>query len=179
MDAKAVLSFWFDEIESKMWWQKDEAFDRLIEGRFSSLHKAATQGELFHWRSTAEGRLAEVIVLDQFSRNIYRDEAGAFAFDSLALVLAQEAIALGADKQLSSIQCSFLYLPFMHSESLLIHEQALTLYNQKGLESNLDFELKHKVIIERFGRYPHRNVILGRDSSQAELDFLQQPGSSF
>ncbi len=179
MDAKAVLSFWFDEIESKMWWQKDEAFDRLIESRFASVHKAASQGELFHWRSTAEGRLAEIIVLDQFSRNIYRDKVGAFASDSLALVLAQEAITQGADKQLSAVQCSFLYMPFMHSESLPIHEQAVKLYSQKGLESNLDFELKHKAIIERFGRYPHRNIILDRDSSQAELDFLQQPGSSF
>ncbi len=97
----------------------------------------------------------------------------------MALVLAQEAVALGEDMKLSEEQRSFLYMPYMHSESLVVHEEAVRLFKQSGLENNLDFEYRHKVIIERFGRYPHRNKILGRQSSEEELEFLTQPGSSF
>lgn len=174
-----VLKFWFEEIEPVQWWVKDTAFDQLITERFGDLHQQAAACELWQWRETPEGRLAEVIVLDQFSRNMYRDTPQAFASDPMALTLAQEAIAAGADKALSPIQRSFLYMPFMHSESLAIHEVAEQLYKANGEQSNYEFEIKHKTIIEQFGRYPHRNAILGRESTEAEMEFLRQPGSSF
>lgn len=179
MEFSSVINFWFKEIEPAKWWVKDTAFDQVIINRFKELHHQAVQGELAHWRSCAQGRLAEIIVLDQFSRNMYRDKAEAFSSDSIALVLAQEAISLGLDKQLSAIERSFLYMPYMHSESRLIHQDAVKLYQVNGLENNLDFELKHKVIIDKFGRYPHRNAILNRQSSEEEINFLQQPNSSF
>ncbi|KZX66633.1 hypothetical protein A3712_17075 [Vibrio sp. HI00D65] len=174
-----VLDFWFDELTPKDWFTGGEYIDALIKERFSDLHQAAIQGELFEWRQTAQGRLAEIIVLDQFSRNLGRNSHAAFAADSMALALAQEAVVGGFDHQLNQQQKSFLYMPYMHSESLLIHEQAVELFSQTGLENNLDFEFKHKVIIERFGRYPHRNEVLGRTSTPEEIEFLQQPGSSF
>ncbi|MEZ9764168.1 DUF924 family protein [Vibrio splendidus] len=174
-----VLEFWFDELTPKDWFAGGEEIDALIETRFSELHQIAIQGELFEWRQNAEGRLAEIIVLDQFSRNMGRNSPVAFLADPMALVLAQEAVAGGFDHQLNEQQKSFLYMPYMHSESLLMHEQAVLLFSQTGLENNLDFEFKHKVIIERFGRYPHRNEMLGRESTAEEIEFLQQPGSSF
>lgn len=179
MDWQQVIEFWFDEIDPKQHWIKDTSFDQLIADRFGTIHAAAAQGELFQWREHDQGRLAEIIVLDQFSRNIFRDQADAFSCDAQALVLAQEAIANGADQRLAASMRTFLYMPFMHSESLLIHEQAVKLFQQSGLEDNYQFELKHKEIIDRFGRYPHRNEILGRTSSPEELVFLTQPGSSF
>lgn len=179
MTADSILNFWFQEIDPAMWWKKDVEFDQTIRDRFSTVHQQATQGELQSWRVSSHGRLAEVIVLDQFSRNLFRDLPLSFAYDGMALVLAQEAIQLGADQELSSTEKAFLYLPFMHSESLSIHQQAVDLFKQPGLENNYDFELKHKRIIDRFGRYPHRNKILGRTSSEEELSFLQEPGSSF
>lgn len=174
-----VIQFWFTEIEPKSWWIKDEAFDLLIQQRFGKLHQQANAGELFGWRDSAEGSLAEIIILDQFSRNIFRNQAAAFASDPLALALAQTAIAKGFDKELPETKRSFLYLPFMHSESVFIHTIALQLYESLGLDRNLEFERRHKSIVDRFGRYPHRNVILGRVSTAEELTFLQQPGSSF
>lgn len=174
-----VLTFWFDELEPAQWWRKDEALDRRISERFSDVHAAAARCELFEWRRRDRGRLAEVIVLDQFSRNIFRDSAPAFACDPLALALAQEAVSNGADASLAPAEKSFMYLPFMHSESLAIHEIAVRLFRDGGLDHNLDFEFKHKAIIERFGRYPHRNEVLGRTSTAEEIEFLKQPGSSF
>lgn len=174
-----VLKFWFEKLTPQQWFAKSDELDSLIKVRFTELLKLASQCELFDWRQSAEGRLAEIIVLDQFSRNIYRDHAKAFAHDPLALALAQEAISVGADKLLSDQQKAFLYMPFMHSESRLVHEQAVKLFSQPGLEMNLDFELKHKAIIDEFGRYPHRNEILGRISTPEEMGFLKQPNSSF
>lgn len=118
-------------------------------------------------------------MLDQFSRNIYRDTPQAFENDAVALVLAQEAVAKGVDRQLAKVERSFLYMPYMHSESALIHEEALKLFTELGEPGNLDFERKHKAIIDRFGRYPHRNRILGRPSTPEELAFLRQPNSGF
>ena len=177
--VEEVLSFWFEEIDPESWWKKDPEFDRQIKQRFLRVHNQAINGELFEWRLTAHGALAEIIVLDQFSRNIYRDTARAFACDGMALVLSQEAISAEFDRELSAVENSFLFMPFMHSESALIHELAVTLYERIGIQNNLDFELKHKAIIDRFGRYPHRNEILGRESTPEEIAFLQQPGSSF
>ncbi len=178
-DFASVLRFWFDEIEPAQWWATEPAFDQVIRERFALVHHAATRGELSRWRLEPSGRLAEVIVLDQFSRNMYRGTALAFAADPIALVLAQEAIAGAHDTSLSQDQRIFLYMPFMHSESAVVHETAVQLFQALGLESNLNFELRHKAIIDRFGRYPHRNAALGRASSDEELRFLQQPGSSF
>ena len=174
-----VLAFWFEEIDDSKWWVKDEAFDREITERFSKTHAKAVKCELYEWRSSAKGRLAEIIVLDQFSRNMFRDTAEAFASDPLALALAQEAISVGADQELDARQKGFMYLPFMHSESGKIHEVALKLYTDYGNPYNLDFEIRHKNIIDRFGRYPHRNAILGRESTAEEVEFLKGPGSSF
>lgn len=174
-----ILDFWFSEIQPAQWWSKSDDFDRLIAARFGAVLQAAARCELYAWRATPAGRLAEVIVLDQFSRNINRGEAQAFANDALALGLAQEAVAAGADKGLLLAQRAFLYMPYMHSESAAIHALAVALFSQPGLEHNLDFELRHKAIIDRFGRYPHRNAVLGRASTAEEAAFLQTPGSSF
>lgn len=174
-----VISFWFAEIESAMWWKKDDTFDALLIEQFSGTHARASCCELYGWRQHPEGRLAEIIVLDQFSRNMFRDSALAFATDAMSLTLSQEAIACGADQALTPVQRSFLYMPFMHSESLEIHEVAVELFRKNGIQNNLDFEFSHKKIIERFGRYPHRNKILGRKSTAEELEFLRQPGSGF
>lgn len=179
MNAAAVLEFWFEEIDSKQWWAKDNDLDDIIRQRYEDLHRKAVRCELYDWRKTPEGRLAEIIVLDQFSRNIFRDRPESFAYDAQALALSQIAIDCGADEELNSNEKSFLYMPFMHSESLPIHEIAMELYAQKGLEFNYDFEKKHKAVIERFGRYPHRNAILGRVSTDEEIEYLKQPGSGF
>ncbi len=179
MQAQDILDFWFDPDHRSLWFAKSDEFDAKIRERFQTIHHQAIQAELWSWRKTAEGRLAEIIVLDQFSRNLYRDQPQAFAHDSMALMLAQEAISLQLDAQLSPDHRSFLYMPFMHSESKLIHEFALKLFQRLGNEINLSFEKKHKLIIDRFGRYPHRNAILGRSSSAEELEFLTQPNSSF
>jgi uncharacterized protein (DUF924 family) len=174
-----ILKFWFEEIEPSQWWKKDDEFDKALIARFSDIHARATRCELFDWRADPHGRLAEIIVLDQFSRNMYRGSPLAFANDALALALAQEAVSAGADAVLSPVQRSFLYMPYMHSESLKIHEIAVDLFRRNGIKGNLDFEMKHKAIIERFGRYPHRNSILGRTSTEEEIEFLKQPGSGF
>lgn len=179
IDYTNIISFWFTEIESKLWFKKDDAFDQLLREKYGELHHRAAQAELFTWRSSAEGRLAEIIVLDQFSRNMYRDSPKAFASDPLALALAQEAVSLGLDQQLEPQKRTFLYMPYMHSESLLVHDNALKLFTELGRENNLEFEKKHRAIIEKFGRYPHRNNTLGRQSTVAEYEFLTQPGSSF
>jgi len=174
-----IINFWFTEIQPSAWFKKDETFDQLIKERFLNIYEAATKGELSPWRNCPQGRLAEIIVLDQFSRNIFRDSAKAFQVDNIAVILTQEAIRAEADKALTSTEKAFLYMPLMHSESLIIHQQAVEVFSQQGLESNYQFELKHKVIIEKFGRYPHRNKILKRPSSAEELAFLQEPNSSF
>ncbi len=174
-----ILRFWFEEIDPSKWWAKDDDFDQLMRGRFSEVQAQAARCELFEWRADARGRLAEIIVLDQFSRNIFRGSPSSFASDPLALALAQEAISAKADAALSPTERSFLYLPFMHSESLKIHAVAMELYRKNGIQGNLDFEIRHRNIIERFGRYPHRNAILGRKSTPAEIEFLRQPGSGF
>ena len=176
---QAVIEFWFDELTPDQWFAKSAELDSLINSRFGECHRAGAAAELYEWRDQPLGRLAEVIVLDQFSRNIYRDRPQSFQCDPLALVLAQEAIAGGADSDLDDQQRAFLYMPYMHSESKLIQRQSLALYQALGVENNLRFARQHADIIERFGRYPHRNAVLGRESSAEELEFLRQPGSSF
>ncbi len=179
MHFNDILHFWFEELTDKQHFAKDTALDETIRTRFGATLEAAARCELFGWRATDEGRLAEIIVLDQFSRNVLRDTPGAFAQDALALALAQELVASGRHLGLSVAQRRFVYMPYMHSESPLMHVQAATLFEEPGLEDNLDFELRHKAIIDRFGRYPHRNQILGRVSTAEEIAFLSGPGSSF
>lgn len=178
-EAASVLAFWFDELDESQWFDKDQGLDNLIRSRFGQVHTAAANGELWPWRATAFGRLAEILVLDQFSRNIYRDTPQAFACDPMALVLAQEAISVEADLVMNAEQKTFLYMPFMHSESLDVHDVAMELFNTDGLETTLNFEVRHREIIARFGRYPHRNKILGRTSTPEETQFLAQPDSAF
>lgn len=179
MTPETVLSFWFEQIDPKKWWEKDIEFDTQLKKRFEKTLIQAKQGELYHWRVTPEGRLAEIIVLDQFSRNIYRDTPQAFEADTLALILAQEAVAHNADTELHDKQVPFLFMPYMHSESQAIHEVAMVLFSRDSASSSLEFERRHKEIIDQFGRYPHRNAILGRKSTEEEINFLKQPGSSF
>ncbi|MEB3288989.1 MAG: DUF924 family protein [Leptolyngbya sp.] len=175
-----VLTFWFNTITPQQWWAAEPEFDKQIRDRFLGLLQQAAAGELFPWRSSAAGRLAEIIVLDQFSRNIYRHTPQAFAQDSMALVLAQEAVAAGALANLANpMERAFLLMPYMHSESNLIHAQAEPLFQAHTPADNLDFERRHRTIIDRFGRYPHRNDILGRSSTLEEIEFLKQPGSRF
>ena len=174
-----ILHFWFTDTLPAQWWAADPVFDALVTDRFGALHARAAQAELSGWRSSAEGRLAEVLVLDQFSRNIHRDTPRAFAQDGMALVLAQEAVACGAHRALPAVKRGFFYLPCMHSESPAIHAQAESLFRDQGNDDTLNFELRHKAIVDRFGRYPHRNAVLGRESTAEEIAFLAQPGSRF
>ena len=179
MDSQTILDFWFVESTPEQWFKKDDQFDQSIHERFAVVHQQVAQGEKASWRETIQGRLAEILVLDQFSRNLFREDGQAFAYDGMALVLAQEAIAKKELGELTVEERSFVYMPFMHSESLVIHQQALTLFSEPGMENNLDFEKRHYEIIKRFGRYPHRNTVLNRSSTQEELTFLKEPNSSF
>lgn len=177
--AEEVLRFWFDETNPEAWWTTDPDFDRAIAERFGGLLGRATGGELSGWRGTARGRLAEVLVLDQFSRNLHRGSPRAFAQDGMALVLAQEAVAAGALAELAPVERAFLLMPYMHSESRAVHGEAEKLFREHAPKVNYDFELRHKAIVDRYGRYPHRNAILGRESTPEERAFLETPGSSF
>ncbi len=174
-----VLKFWFEEINPRLWFATDAAFDALLRERFLPLLMSAAQGELVDWRTEPKGRLAEIIVLDQFSRNIYRNTPAAFAQDPMALALSQEAVSVGVHQTLAPKECAFLLMPYMHSESRKIHVIAEALFRKFTPADNHDFELRHKAIIDRFGRYPHRNHVLGRESTAEEIEFLKQSGSRF
>lgn len=175
----AVLDFWFGELSPRQWWSGSDEVDRRVAARFGACLAAAARCELYAWRASPAGRLAEIVVLDQFSRNIHRNTPQAFACDPLALALAQEAVAVHADGELDAVRRAFLYMPYMHSESPAIHAVAVSLFGAPGMAGNLDFELRHKAIVDRFGRYPHRNAILGRPLTPEEIEFLKTPGSSF
>lgn len=177
--AKSVLDFWFDTTNQPYWFAKNAAFDATIRRQFGTLLTQAGAGELADWRVTLEGRLAEIIVLDQFSRNSHRDSAQAFAYDGMALILSQELVNQAGFSTLDESMRNFALMPMMHSESATIHKQALPLFKTYASADTLAYEHKHKAIIDRFGRYPHRNTILGRESSDEEIEFLKQPDSSF
>lgn len=191
MSPQAVIDFWFETLQPEQWWQKNSTVDERIRQQFATTWQQARAGELWHWRNPADtasatqaaqaarGRLAEIIVLDQFSRNLFRDKPKAFVQDALALVLAQEAVQQKAYAELDETQTAFLLMPYMHSESAAIHAIAEPLFAAHTTDNHLEFEQKHRQIIERFGRYPHRNKILGRPSTDEEIAFLQEPGSSF
>ena len=179
MHAQDILHFWFNALTPRQHFAVDPAQDAEMRERFGGILASAAQCELFGWRTSAQGRVAEIVLLDQFSRNIFRGTPRAFAQDALALALAQELVASGQDLSLPLEQRRFAYMPYMHSESALVHVQAVRLFSQPGLEDNLDFELRHQAIITRFGRYPDRNALLQRLSSAEEVAFLATPGSSF
>jgi uncharacterized protein (DUF924 family) len=165
-----VLEFWFRTLGPADHYKKSDELDATIRERFESTYHRIVAGETSDWRDSAEGRLAEIIVLDQFSRNMFRGTPLAFAADPLALALAQEAVRSSADRELDDKERAFLYMPYMHSESRMVHEQALELFRNLP---NLKFEKKHKAIVDRFGRYPHRNEILGRTSTAEEIEWMK------
>lgn len=171
MQPKDVIQFWFDELSDEDRWTLSEKLDETIADRFGETHRAASAGELWEWRPSPTGRLAEIIVLDQFSRHIFRNKPEAFANDPAALVLAQEAVRVGADQAVNESMRLFFYMPFMHSESLKVHAWAIDLFSR--LDRGLEYEQSHRKLIERFGRYPHRNDVLGRKSTSDELQFLK------
>ncbi len=175
-----IIDYWFSERVQKKCWGKDPAFDHEIRRLFFDLYQQAVAGALSDWRNSPLGRLAEVIVLDQFPRNMFRAQPEAFAHDALARECTRAAVAAGADASLNVSQRAFLYMPLMHSEEPADHELAMRLFaSHPDLANNLRFEIRHKAIIDRFGRYPHRNAALGRKCTDEELAFLEQPGSSF
>lgn len=179
LSPQAVLHFWAHVTTPEQWFTKDAQFDRRLTQQFLHTTEAVAQGECAHWRHSLHGRLAEIIVLDQFSRNIWRNTPRAFAQDPMALALAQEALRHPHFVQLTQRERQFILMPFMHSESKKIHAQALGLFKQYTDATTTEYEIRHKVIIDRFGRYPHRNAILGRSSTAAEREFLKGPDSSF
>jgi uncharacterized protein (DUF924 family) len=174
-----VFSFWFEQITHKERFGGGDKIDSLITDQFLTTHQQVAAGEWWQKRTTPVAYLAEVIVLDQFSRNLFRGQSAAFLYDGQALFLAQQAIAVGFDKQLPPDQRLFLYMPFMHSESQKIHEAAVPLFASLGIEESIQYEQIHKDIIDRFGRYPHRNKQLGRPSTAAEIAYLQETSESF
>ena len=179
MTPQTVLDFWFAEENRPFQFARNDGFDAQIRAQFSNIWQQAARGELSHWRDTLQGRLAEIIILDQFSRNLFRNSPQAFAQDTAALILAQEAVHQPGFADLLPHERHFMLMPLMHSESQVIHEQAVPLLERYTNENALDFEIKHKVIIDRFGRYPHRNAVLGRKTTEEEAEFLKQEGSSF
>jgi uncharacterized protein (DUF924 family) len=170
-----VLAFWF--ADPGRWWRKDAAFDAEVRGRFLGLHVAIAAGECRDWPETPRGALAYVIVLDQFSRNMFRDSARMYETDETALAAARRALDRGFDQQLSADERMFLYMPFMHSENIADQDRCVALFSP--LEQWLRYAEQHRNIIREFGRFPHRNALLGRPSTPEELEFLTRPGSSF
>lgn len=199
--AQAVFDFWFQpgpgqpaDAPRREWFKKDDAFDKQIARRFEALLDRALAGGLLEW--DAEGpasQLARILVLDQFTRNVYRGTPLAFAGDPLALEAARQMVDSGAHLALPPLQRSFVYLPFEHAEDMAMQEQAVALYTRmgnderdsasaatsKGIAGMLDYALRHREVIRRFGRFPHRNAILGRASTAEEEAYLRQPGSGF
>lgn len=175
--AETVLRFWFEETRPWQWWRRDDDFDAEVRRRFGALLAAAKEGGLDVWRAHPRHALARIIVLDQFSRNIFRDRPAAFAADAIALAAARDALARRFDKLYSEPQRAFFYMPFMHAEVLAVQEECVALFkaNLPG-GANLPFAVEHRDIVRRFGRFPHRNRILGRKSTPEEIVFLREGG---
>lgn len=189
-DWQQVLDFWFGAPDSpeygtqrSEWFQKSAELDELIRSRFGDTVEAALRGELVHWRTQPRAALALVIVLDQFTRNIYRGTPRAFAGDPFALEIARGMVARGDDELLEAVERYFVYMPFEHSEDLAMQRESVRLFesqrDQPHSAEAIDYARRHYDIIERFGRFPHRNAVLGRESTAEEIAFLKQPGSSF
>lgn len=180
MDAmNDLLTFWFEERTRKRWFDPDPAFDQEVRERFGALLGEAANGALKSWESTAEGALALCILLDQLPRNIHRGTPDAFAYDARARAVAERALARGYDKSLPVPHRMFLYLPFEHSENLDDQERSVQLFTDMGDPEGLRYAERHRDIVARFGRFPHRNKILGRTTTPEEEAFLQEPLSSF
>ena len=173
-DPKTVLDFWFKESSPEDWFQKSEEYDQKIKERFEPLIDELSTTPNQELLSSPEKALASVIVLDQFPRNIYRDSAKSYAYDSKALKLVDQAIAQHLDQKLPEVQRRFLYMPFMHSEDVTVHNQAVKLFSSLKNKVSLKYEYHHKYQIDRFGRYPHRNNALGRESTREEKRFLEK-----
>ncbi|MGZ5154909.1 MAG: DUF924 family protein [Caldimonas sp.] len=190
-EAQAVLDFWFAEEGSaefgsqrKLWFSKDAAFDRRIAERFASTIEHALRGELDDWAVTASGALARILVLDQFTRNAFRGQKRAFAGDAQALAAASAMVGSRQDETLAPFMRVFVYLPFEHAEGMAMQDEAVRLFTRLAgaapeLADTLDYARRHREVIERFGRFPHRNAILGRLSTAEELVYLARPGSGF
>lgn len=189
-DADAVLEYWLgpeaerDHVQRSQWWSKDPDFDAEVRSRFGPAIEAAAAGTLDGWLTSPRGRLAIVILLDQFTRNAFRDSAAMYAHDPQAVQVALGAIDGGHDRSLRRIERYFLYMPLMHAEDLAHQDRAVALFGALAEEApDLDKALRyahaHRDIVARFGRFPHRNAILGRPTTPEEAEFLRQPGSSF
>lgn len=176
---EGVLQWWFSPETKPGWFGGGDAFDAAVKDRLGPLHERALRGELDGWAAEPRGLLALVILFDQVPRNIFRGTKQAFAGDPKALALVRLAVDRGLEQGMSVDERLFLYLPFEHAEDLADQERSVALFRALGDPDYLDFAIRHKAVIERFGRFPHRNAILGRESTAAELAFLQQPGSSF
>ncbi len=197
-EPEDILEFWFGELDGfgcaapnqrKLWWTKSDAFDQTIRSKFLGTYEAVVAGDREHWRGAPRQALAYIVVLDQFSRNMFRDTPKMFAADELAREVCCEGLDAGFDSELAFDERVFFYLPLEHSEYEADHERCHEMFSslcesapdslKADAEYYLDFARRHREIIERFGRYPHRNAILGRASTPEELEFLEQPGSSF
>ncbi|MCM5678078.1 DUF924 domain-containing protein [Schlegelella sp. S2-27] len=189
--ADGVLDFWFGPRDGTaplqardVWFRKDPAFDDEIRERFGAATEAALAGGLREWEARPEGALARILLLDQFTRNAFRDTPRAFAGDAQALATARAVVAASLDRQLVPMQRWFVYMPFEHAEDPAAQDESVRLFTElshaaSGFESALDYALRHRDVIRRFGRFPHRNAILGRDSTASERDYLRQPGAGF
>ena len=174
-----ILNFWFKECNPEQWFKKNDAFDQIIKNTFSNTIEAAIKGKMDNWKNTETGCLALIIILDQFTRNVFRDTLRAFVGDNKALVLSQKCCDKEYLKNPDIQRRKFMLMPMMHSEKITVQEAALPLFKKYTSEKDYEYAKKHHEIIARFGRFPHRNVILGRKSTNDELLFLKQPGSSF
>lgn len=176
-NADAVLSFWFEESKPAQWFRRDSAFDAICAKRFGAPHKAAANGDLDAWSAKPRTALARILILDQFSRNIYRDKAKAFAFDPLALAAARDAVARRFDFLFPPKSQAFFLMPYMHAEDLAVQEECVQIFKtrQRGA-ANLPYAIQHRDIVKRFGRFPHRNKVLGRASTPEEIQFLKRGG---
>lgn len=176
---KDVLDFWFGREVKPLWFKKSSEFDREIEQRFVDTYYQAAAGELSNWRDRPRDCLALIIVLDQFPRNIFRNTPRAFATDERAVELTKYGLDRNYQQDLSIDERAFLFMPLMHSENKQDQQQCVELFSKLGKENSFKFAIKHREVIDRFGRFPHRNQILGRESTPEEKEFLTQPGSSF
>ena len=174
-----ILNFWFSERVKRMWFKKSADFDREIKQRFFNTYQRGKTGALADWRNSSKNVLALIIVLDQFPRNMFRNTSQAFATDKQAVELTKYAVSNNYQQNLSPEEQAFLYMPLMHSENKQDQAKCVELFTKLGREDNLKFAIEHKEIIDRFDRFPHRNKILGRESTSEEKEFLTQPGSSF
>lgn len=176
-----ILHFWFEETQSQQWFYKDPQFDALVRDRFSIVHQMAKEGLCDAWQGDEDGCLALTIVLDQFPRHMYRGKPESFAADKKALLTAKYAISRGYDQIMSPVKRGFLYLPFQHSEELHDQKRSVELYGaMKDVNpTGYDYAVRHLKVIEKYGRFPHRNEILGRESTPEEIEYLAQPGSGF